>query len=94
MGEATYTFQVDEALKAEFDEAAKASDRTAEQLLRDLMQEYLAREQAAYDAWFIEEVKAGIAAADAGDLIPHEVVEAEAAAWRAEMLRKLAASKS
>jgi predicted transcriptional regulator len=95
MGEATYTFRIDEARsRAEFDEAAKATDRTAEELLRSLMEQYLAREQAEYDAWFIEEVDAGIAEADAGDVIPHEEVEAEAAAWRTEMRRKLAASNS
>ena len=41
MGEATFTFRVDEALKAEFAQAAKADDRTAAQLLRDFMRDYV-----------------------------------------------------
>jgi predicted transcriptional regulator len=95
MGEATYTFQVDETLKAEFDEAAKATNQTADELLQVLMLEYLQdRERAEYHAWFIEEVKAGIAEADAGDVISHEEVEAEAAARRAELRRRIAAGES
>ena len=93
MGEATFTFRVDEALKAEFAEAAKADDRTAAQLLRDFMRDYVRKREddAAYDAWFIAEVEAGIAEADAGDLISNEEVEAEAAARRAELLARIAA---
>jgi predicted transcriptional regulator len=96
MGEATFTFRVDEALKAEFAQAAKESDRTGAQLLRDFMREYVRKreEDAAYDAWFIAEVEKGIADADAGRLIPHEEVKAESAAWRAEMLRKISGSTS
>jgi predicted transcriptional regulator len=95
MGEATYTFRIDEALKAEVDAAAKASNLTADELIRFMIIRYLEnREQMEYDAWFAAEVKAGIAEADAGDVIPHEEVEAEAAAWRAEIRRKLAASNS
>jgi predicted transcriptional regulator len=96
MGEATFTFRVDEALKAEFTQAAKESDRTAAEVLRDLMRDYVRgrEEREAYDAWFIAEVEKGIVEADAGLLIPHEQVEAESAAWRAEMLRRLAESKS
>ena len=58
--------------------------------MRDYVRE---REQAAYDAWFIAEVKAGIAEADAGDVIPHEEVEAEAAVRRAELRRRMAGGK-
>jgi predicted transcriptional regulator len=92
MGEATFTFRVDEALKAEFAQAAKESDRTAAQLLRDFMRQYVRKsdDEAAYDAWFIAEVERGIAEADAGDLIPHEEVEAEAEARRAQLRRRIA----
>ena len=92
MGEATFTFRVDEALKAEFAQAAKESDRTAAQLIRDFMRDYVRgkEEQAAYDAWFIAEVEKGIAEADAGDVVPHEEVEAEAEARRAELRRRIA----
>lgn len=46
-------------------------------------------DEAAYKEWFIQQVQIGIDAADAGELIPDEVVRAEAAAWRAEVLRKI-----
>jgi predicted transcriptional regulator len=95
MGEATYTFRIDPELKAEFDAAAKAMDRTADELLHALMLRYLQdREIADYEAWFIEEVEAGIAEADAGDLIPHEQVVAESLARRAELRRRIASGES
>ena len=92
MGEATFTFRVDAALKAEFTRAAKADDRTGAQLLRDFMRDYVRKreEGAAYDSWFIAEVEKGIADVDAGLLIPHEEVEAEAEARRAELRRRMA----
>lgn len=37
MSDATFTFRVDEGLKAEFANAAKAHDHTGAQLLRDFM---------------------------------------------------------
>ena len=43
MSEATFTFRVDDALKSEFAQAAKARDRTGAQLLRDFMREYVKR---------------------------------------------------
>ncbi|MDI5985649.1 hypothetical protein QLQ85_12705 [Halomonas sp. M4R5S39] len=96
MSEATFTFRVDDALKAEFAQAAKAKDRTGAQLLRDFMRDFVREQQeaAAHDAWFRREVQAGIDAANAGDVIPADEVEAEAAAWRAETQRKLTGSAS
>ncbi|MFO1210521.1 MAG: hypothetical protein U1E40_15085 [Amaricoccus sp.] len=91
MGEASYTFRIDPELKAEFDAAAKAANLTEDELLRFMMMRYLGnREQMEYDAWFAAEVKAGIAEADAGDVVSHEEVEAEAAARRAELRRRIA----
>jgi len=91
MTEATFTFRVDEALKEEFATAAKARDRTGAQLLRDFMREFVQRQREAdvHDAWFRQQVQAGLDAANAGDLISSEEIEAEAAAWRAETRRKL-----
>lgn len=90
MSEATFTFRVEETLKNEFASAAKARDRTGAQLLRDFMREFVQqqREAAEHDAWFRRQVQAGLDAANAGDLVPDEQVEAEAEAWRAEMQRK------
>lgn len=92
MNEATFTFRVEQSLKNKFTDAAKARDRTGAQLLRDFMRGVVNQQQdaAEYDAWFRREVEAGIAEADAGDLVPAEEVETEAAAWHAKTLRKLA----
>ena len=92
MPEATFTFRVDEELKAQFSNAARAHDRTSAQLLRDFMRGYVAREQdrTGYDAWFRHQVQAGLDCANAGDLISSAEVEAEAAAWRRETRGKIA----
>jgi len=94
MSEATFTFRVDEALKSEFSTAAKNRDRNAAQLLRDFMRDFVRQqhEAAEHDAWFREQVQTGIDAANAGDVLSTDQVEAEAQAWRAEMRRKMAAS--
>ncbi|MCU4122096.1 CopG family ribbon-helix-helix protein [Variovorax sp. N23] len=91
MSEATFTFRVEETLKAEFSNAAKANDRTGAQLLRDFMRDFVQRQQEAadHDAWFRRQVQLGLDAAKAGDLLQAEEVEAEAAAWRAETRRGL-----
>ena len=84
MSEATFTFRVDEALKAEFAQAARSKDRTAAQLLRDYMREFVSQQRMAadHDAWFRREVQAGLVAAEAGDVVSANEVEAEAKAWR------------
>jgi predicted transcriptional regulator len=96
MAETTFTFRVDEALKSEFSTAAKEHDRTGAQLLRDFMRDYVQRQQeaAVHDAWFRRQVQIGLESANAGDLMSTEEVEAEAAAWRSETLRKMAGSAS
>ena len=96
MSETTFTFRLDEALKSEFTTAAKARDRTGAQLLRDFMRDFVRQQQesADHDAWFHRQVQTGLDAANAGDLVPAEEVEAEATAWRAETRRKLTGSAS
>lgn len=85
MSDATFTFRVEESLKNDFAAAAKSRDRTGAQLLRDFMRDYVRQQQdsAEHDAWFRRQVQAGQDAANAGDLLPAEDVEAEATAWRA-----------
>lgn len=94
--ETTFTFRVNETLKTDFATAAKARDRTGAQLLRDFMREFVQRQQdmAEHDAWFRQQVQKGIDSANAGDLIPADEVEAEAADWRAETRRKIANARS
>jgi predicted transcriptional regulator len=96
MAEATFTFRVDGDLKVQFTEAARSHDRTGAQLLRDVMRDYVRRQQdeAEYDAWFRQRVNAGIESARAGRLIPAEEVEAEFTARRAATRHKLTKTKS
>lgn len=97
MGDVTFTFRVDKALKTEFSNAAKARNRSAAQLLRDFMRDFVRQKEdtAAHDAWLRRQVQIGLDSANAGDVIPVAEVEAEAAAWRAETRRKMGdASKS
>jgi predicted transcriptional regulator len=91
MGEATFTFRVEDALKSAFSEAAKAHDQTGAQLLRGFMRDYVKRQQdeAEYDVWFRRQVQAGLDSANAGKLISAEVVETAFAARRAETHRRL-----
>lgn len=95
MSEATFTFRVDEALKAEFSTAAKAHDRTGAQLLRDFMRDYVKQQQEAaeYDAWLRAKVERSRASANAGNLVPAAEVEVKFAARRAATRRRLEVSK-
>lgn len=96
MSEATFTFRVDEELKDQFSTAAKSRDRTGAQLLRDFMRDFVKQQQEAaeHDSWFRREVQIGLDAANAGDVVSAEEVEAEAVAWRAETRRKMASANS
>lgn len=91
MSEATFTFRLDESLKADFTTAAKACDRTGAQLLRDFMREFVQRQQDAenHDAWFRRQVQIGLESANAGQLIPAADVESHFAARRAATRRRL-----
>jgi len=96
MSEATFTFRLDESLKLQFATAAKSSDRNGAQLLRDFMRDFVRQQQetAAHDAWFRRQVQTGIDAANVGDVVNADEVEAEAAAWRAQTRLKLVGSES
>jgi predicted transcriptional regulator len=91
MAETTITIRIDPELKTAFSRAAEARDRTDEDLLREFMQDYIdtQRTDAEYDEWFRHQVQIGIDAAEAGELIPAEEVEAEFAALRAAYPRNL-----
>ena len=66
MTDATFTFRVDEALKAAFIELAEARDLSAAQMLRAAMQEAVAveREASAHDRWFRQQIEDAMHAAD------------------------------
>lgn len=95
MSEATFTFRVDNALKAEFSTAAKARDRNVAQLLRDFMREFVQQQQQAadHDAWFRRQVQEGLDLANAGQLVPGAEVEAMFAARREATRRRLETSE-
>ena len=87
------TFRVDEGLKAEFTNAAKAHDRTGAQLLRDFMRSYVAQQEDAqqYDAWLAKKFEQSRASAEAGNLIPAADVEARFSARCAATRARMAA---
>jgi predicted transcriptional regulator len=91
MAEATITIRVDTELKTAFARAAEARNRTDEELLREFIQDYIEtqRTDSEYEQWFRRQVQIGIDAADAGELIPADEVEAEFAALRAASPRNL-----
>jgi hypothetical protein len=95
MTDSTFTFRIDDKLKAAFAETAKAQDRTAAQLLRVLMREAVERSQAKrdYDEWFDSEVEAAIKEADDPNTewIPHDIVKQDMARQRAELLARIKA---
>ena len=92
MTQGTFTFRVDEHLKGEFTQLAKAQDRSGAQLLRTFMRDYIESQKAIqeHDRWFRDQVHVGLAAAEAGELLSAEEVEAEAAAWRVKVRGHLA----
>jgi predicted transcriptional regulator len=89
MSESTFTFRVDDSLKAAFADAAKQQDRTAAQLLRDFMRNYVAERQvdAEYDAWFRRKVAAGARAYREGRFITQEEAVRRAGQRRVKILR-------
>jgi predicted transcriptional regulator len=91
MAETTITLQVDPDLKKAFSLAAKAQNRTDEDLLREFMEDFILsnRTDAEYEAWFRRQVQVGLDEAEAGLLIPGEEVEAEFAARREAAMGKL-----
>lgn len=95
MGDATFTFRVDETLKKEFATAVKACDRTGAQLLRDFMRDFVRKQQemAEHDTWLRRQVQVGLDSANAGRLVPATDVEARFAARRAATRRRLEASE-
>jgi len=86
MTQATLNLRIDAELKADFLDAAKAMDRNGSQLIRDFMRETV---QHQHDAWFRNQVEAGIAQAERGEVLTGESVEETAAAWRKQAMMKL-----
>ena len=66
MAESTFTFRVDDELKAAFAEVAAGQERTAAQLLRVLMKDavHRDRELREHDRWFRGEIEHALSEAD------------------------------
>ncbi len=92
MGEATYTFEVDEGLKARFAQAVGGNESAGAQILREFMEDYVRQQGDAleYDAWFRQEVRLGLASAKGGRLIPAGEAEAMFEVKRAATRLRLA----
>ena len=63
----TASFRLDESKIARLDRLASAIDRSRSWVVNQAIDQYLDHEE-----WFAEAVKEGVAAADRGDLVPHE----------------------
>jgi predicted transcriptional regulator len=89
MTESTFTFRVNDELKAEFTKLAKAKDRTAAQILREMMRNYVAEEAPStpeYIEWLTRKVEKSRASIAAGNFYTHEEMKERMAAHRAKWL--------
>ncbi|ECC8733173.1 hypothetical protein DLB77_12315 [Salmonella bongori] len=87
MSQVNMNLRIDAELKDAFMAAAKSMDRNGSQLIRDFMRQTVERQ---HNAWFREQVNAGRQQLERGEMLPHDMVEASAAAWRDEMMKKAA----
>jgi predicted transcriptional regulator len=83
--EAVFTMKLEPELRAEFMAAAAADDRPASQIVRELMRDYIARQQQAreYDGYVRRKVETARASMRAGRGRSNEEVETEFAKRRA-----------
>ncbi|MBD8146542.1 hypothetical protein [Pantoea agglomerans] len=88
--EAVFTMKLESSLREDFIAAAKASDRPASQVIRELMREYIHRqsENRAYDTYLAQKVERGRQDIRAGNVVSNEEVEAQFAARRAKLAGK------
>lgn len=94
MADSTFTFRVDDALKAAFAEVAGAQERTAAQMLRVLMRDVVRQWHGSHehDAWFRGEVELALGEAEdcALERVPHDQVQSSWRQQRAELERRAA----
>jgi predicted transcriptional regulator len=94
MADSTFTFRVDEDLKAAFAKIAAAQEHTAAQLLRLLMRDAVQHwhESQQHDAWFRGEVEQAVreAADPTIERIPHDQVISSWRQQRADLERRAA----
>ncbi|MGI8573848.1 MAG: hypothetical protein ACR2MA_00580 [Egibacteraceae bacterium] len=94
MADSTFTFRVDDELKASFAKVAAAQERTAAQQLRVLMRDTVRQwhESQQHDAWFRGEVAQAVEEAeDAGvERISHHEVMSSCRQQRTQLERRAA----
>jgi antitoxin component of RelBE/YafQ-DinJ toxin-antitoxin module len=83
VAESTFTFRVDEELKAAFAEVAASQERTAAQLLRVLMKDavHRDRELREHDRWFRGEIERAVSEAD-DPVTPRLAHESVRSSWQ------------
>ena len=88
--ETVFTMKLEAELREAFMAEAKAAHRPASQVARELMREFVERQREAreYDAFLRQKVEAAQASVQLGRGRSNEEVESEAAARRAELLRR------
>ena len=92
MSESTFTFRVDDDLKAAFTAAAKDNDRTAAQILRETMREYIAAEAPPtpeYVAWLRGKVEKSRAQIARGEYLTNEEMEQRMAEKRSKLRERI-----
>jgi len=77
MEKQTVTFPLDSDKVAALDTLAEASNRDRDSLLNEAVTAYLDVQQ-----WQVEQIRAGLRQAEAGELIDHDQVRQMAAKWR------------
>lgn len=88
--DAVFTMKLESQLRDAFIAEAAAVHRPASQVVRDLMREFVQRQQEArdYEGFVRRKVEAARTEPEAGLTFSNEDVEAEFAARRADLLRK------
>jgi len=84
MGEVSFTFRVDQALKDDFVRTAKSRDLNASQILRMHMRDFVQEQTPAegYDEWLAAKVERSAKSLDAGQRLTSAEVEARFSQWR------------
>jgi predicted transcriptional regulator len=77
MDKQTISFRLDSDAVAALDALAGSMDRDRTYLLGEAVQAYLETQR-----WHLEQIRAGVADADAGRVVSHDKVKAMAAKWR------------
>lgn len=77
MEKQTVSFRLESEMVSALDALADSLDRDRTYLLAEAVEAYLDTQK-----WHLEQIRAGIAEADAGKVIDHRKVKAMAARWR------------